>query len=88
MKVMNRFLSGAALLLLIESGGLLDPAWGNHYAGLRLAQASIQGNAGLDEGAIKNLIEKAEKLHETGDLKGATEIYLRVLDWNEKYKGP
>ena len=42
----------------------------------------------LNAGAIEKLIERAKKLQEAGDLKGATELYERVLAWSEKNKGP
>ena len=78
----------AALALLVATAGLIAPAWGNDTHELRLAQATAQGDAGLDEAAAEKLLEQARKLQEAGDLKGAAELYERVLAWSEKTNGP
>ena len=83
---MAGLLPAAAAAFLIGVGGLVEPAWGAE--GLRVAQATAQGEAGLDAEKVKQLDAEVERLYETGNYAEATAIAERSLAWKEVKLGP
>ena len=69
----------AAAALLIGLGGLVGPAWGDQPKETWLAQATAQGEAGLDTEKVKQLDAEVERPSETGKYAEATAIAEIIL---------